>query len=137
MSSVEGTEAAQPATRVDRWLWAVRVFKTRNAAQQACKAGHVRVDEARAKPAPPVRPGEVVEVRGQQGRVRVLEVVEPIDKRVSATVAAQCLIDRSPPPPPKEERATPPRRDPGAGRPTKRERRQLEQVRGAKRHWRR
>ena len=80
--------------RVDRWLWAVRLTKTRSGAAQACRAGHVQVNGVRAKP------------------------------------AAACLIDRSPPPPPRDPQAWPVRRDPGMGRPTKRDRRQLDRTRG-------
>ncbi len=64
------------------------------------------------------------------GRERIVEVVRPIAKRVGAAIAAECLIDRSPPPPPKELLAAMPIRDRGAGRPTKRERRQLDRLRG-------
>jgi ribosome-associated heat shock protein Hsp15 len=116
------------ATRVDRWLWAVRLYKTRGAATDACKGGHVRVNGAPAKPAATVRAGDRVEAIAH-GRQRVLEVVRVIDKRVGAPVAAECLVDHSPPPPPKD--ATQPvfARDRGAGRPTKRDRRRLDRFR--------
>src|SRR5688500_11610285 len=86
-------------TRVDRWLWAVRVCKTRTAATEACKAGHVRVNGAPAKAATTVRMGDRVTTR-LHGHERVLEVVRVIDKRVGAAVAAECVVDHSPPPPP-------------------------------------
>lgn len=115
-------------TRVDRWLWAVRLYKTRSAATAACRGGHVRVNGTAAKPATPVRIGDRVEARvGRQERV--LEVVKVIDKRVGAPVALECLVDHSPPPPPKESPSIV-FRDPGAGRPTKRERRHLDRFRG-------
>jgi ribosome-associated heat shock protein Hsp15 len=63
------------------------------------------------------------------GRPRVLEVVRDIDKRVSAPIAATCVVDTSPPPPPKEEEAAVLHRDAGTGRPTKRERRQIDRLR--------
>jgi ribosome-associated heat shock protein Hsp15 len=120
---------ASGSTRVDAWLWAVRLYKTRSAATDACRGGHVRVNGAAAKPASALRPGDRVEARVHD-RERVLEVVRLIDKRVSASVAAECLVDHSPPPPPREE--TPGivfGRDAGAGRPTKRDRRTLDRFR--------
>jgi ribosome-associated heat shock protein Hsp15 len=115
--------------RIDAWLWAVRQFKTRSAATAACRAGHVRVNGERAKAAQPVRPGDEVRVR-IEGFDRQLIVRQTLVKRVSATVAATALEDRTPPPPPRETVAVVPIRDRGAGRPTKRERRDLERLRG-------
>ena len=117
------------SVRVDSWIWAVRLTKTRSAAGAACRGGHVRVNGATAKPAQQVSIGDEVRVR-LSGRERIVEVTRPIAKRVSAAVAAECLIDRSPPPPSREILASVPRRDRGAGRPTKRERRELDQFRG-------
>lgn len=116
-------------TRVDRWLWAVRVFPTRSAATAACRGGHVRVDGASAKPATTVVAGSRVEARSGE-RQRVLEVVRVIEARVGAAIAAECLIDHSPPPPPAERVAPVFARDPGAGRPTKRDRRRMDRTRG-------
>lgn len=107
----------------------MRITKTRSAAAAACRGGHVRVNDVAAKPAQHVGPGDEVRVR-LDGRERIVEVVRPIAKRVGAAIAAECLIDRSPPPPPKELLAAMPIRDRGAGRPTKRERRQLDRLRG-------
>lgn len=119
-----GTQA-----RVDSWVWAVRLFRTRTLAAAACKAGHVKVNGEKAKPATAVRVGDEVRVRGD-GPERIVEVSRIVVKRVGATVAAECLVDRSPPPPPREEVAFVPFRDRGAGRPTKRERRQIDEMRG-------
>jgi ribosome-associated heat shock protein Hsp15 len=117
------------STRVDRWLWAVRLYKTRSLATDACRGGHVRVNGAAAKPATTVKVGDRIEAYVHD-RHRVLEVVEVIDKRVSAPAAAACIVDHSPPAPPREERLAPLfDRDPGAGRPTKRERRALDRFR--------
>jgi ribosome-associated heat shock protein Hsp15 len=88
----------------------------------------VRVNGAAAKPATAVKVGDRVEARAG-GRQRVLEVVQAIDKRVGASVAAECLVDQSPPPPPKDDLPIV-FRDPGTGRPTKRERRRLDRFRG-------
>ena len=116
-------------TRVDRWLWAVRLYKTRSAATDACRGGHVRVNGAAAKPATTVRVGDRVEAT-VHGRERIFEVVQIIDKRIGASAAAECLVDHSPPPPPREERLVPLfARDAGAGRPTKRERRAIDRFR--------
>ncbi|MCV7064906.1 RNA-binding S4 domain-containing protein [Mycolicibacterium farcinogenes] len=114
---------------VDSWIWAVRITKTRSAAAAACRGGHVRVNNVPAKPAQHVSPGDEVRVR-LDGRERIVEVIRPIAKRVGAAIASECMIDRSPPPPPKEMMAAVPVRDRGAGRPTKRERRQLDRLRG-------
>ena len=115
--------------RVDRWLWAVRLTKTRSGAAQACRAGHVQVNGVRAKPATPVKVTDTVRIRVGD-RERVVEVVRPIETRVGAEPAAACLIDRSPPPPPRDRSFRQGWRDPGMGRPTKRDRRQLDRTRG-------
>ncbi len=111
--------------RVDVWLWAVRLYRSRSAATAACRGGHVRVNRAPAKASTQVRVGDKIEA--SMDRQRVLEVVAVIDKRVGATVAATCLVDHSPPAPPRP----PPvfRRQKGAGRPTKRERREIDRLR--------
>jgi ribosome-associated heat shock protein Hsp15 len=115
--------------RVDRWLWAVRLTRTRSGAAQACRAGHVQVNGVRAKPAAPVKVEDTVRIRVGD-RERVVEVVRLIENRVGAELAAACLIDRSPPPPPRDPLDRPGRRDPGMGRPTKRDRRRLDRTRG-------
>ncbi|MBV2155693.1 RNA-binding S4 domain-containing protein [Kitasatospora sp. SUK 42] len=117
------------SVRVDAWIWAVRLAKTRSLAAAACKAGHVRVNGERAKPAQPLRAGDEVRVR-EEGYERVVVVRRPIRKRVGASVAAECLVDNSPPRPPREFVAPAFERDRGAGRPTKRERRELDELRG-------
>ena len=117
------------STRVDRWLWAVRVYKTRSAAAAACTGGHVRVNGAPAKPATAVRVGDRVSARVGE-RERVLEVVRLIDKRVGAPLPAECVVDHSPPPPPRDRAGPAGIRDPGSGRPTKRDRRALDRLRG-------
>ena len=116
------------ATRVDRWLWSVRIYKTRSEATDACRGGHVRVNGAPAKPAATVRIGDRVTARAH-GRDRILEVTAVIDKRVGAPLAAECFVDHSPPPPPREERPLGFVRDPAAGRPTKKDRRRLDRLR--------
>jgi ribosome-associated heat shock protein Hsp15 len=117
------------AVRVDAWLWAVRVLKTRSAATAACKAGHVRVNDERAKPAQNVTPGDEVRVR-LDGFERVLVVRQELAKRVGAPIAAAAYDDRSPARPKPEETPFAAMRDRGAGRPTKRDRRVIERLRG-------
>ncbi|MCZ4275512.1 RNA-binding S4 domain-containing protein [Rhodococcoides yunnanense] len=117
------------SVRLDSWIWAVRLFKTRSAAAAACRAGHVRVNGTPAKAGQRIGPDD--EIRMRVGGVeKIVVVTRIVGKRVGAGVAAECMIDRSPPPPPKEILASVPRRDRGAGRPTKRERRELDKLRG-------
>ncbi|QEO13216.1 RNA-binding S4 domain-containing protein [Agromyces intestinalis] len=118
----------EASARIDAWLWAVRQFKTRSAATAACRAGHVRVNGERAKAAQPVRAGDEVRVR-VHGVDRHLVVRRTIVKRVSAALAATALDDLTPAPPPREEAPAAVLRERGAGRPTKRERRELDRLR--------
>ncbi|WP_411111974.1 RNA-binding S4 domain-containing protein [Streptomyces sp. c-19] len=117
------------SARVDSWVWAVRLTKTRSQAAAACRAGHVKVNGERAKPAQPVKPGDEVRVF-HGGRERIVEVKVLHAKRVGPPVAVEAYVDNSPPPPPREEVAVAAVRDRGAGRPTKRDRRELDELRG-------
>ena len=114
-------------TRVDRWLCAVRLAKTRPVATQLCEGGHVRINGHSAKPSTRVKVGDRVEAL-IAGRERVVEVVRVIDTRVGAPVAVTCYIDHSPPPP---AETLPPGFEwaRGAGRPSKRLRRELDRMR--------
>ena len=113
------------STRVDRWLWAVRLSKTRADAATACRGGHVRVNDKPAKPSTAVRPGDTVRTR-LYDIPRVVEVGRVIEKRVGAPEAVTCYVDHTPPPPPKNTVVPVARRERGAGRPTKRDRRRME-----------
>ena len=115
--------------RVDSWIWAVRLVKTRSLATAACRAGHVRVNGERVKAAQPVHVGDEIRYR-ESGFDKIVVVGSILTKRVSAPVAAASYTDLTPPPLPREEVAFAPIRDRGAGRPTKRERRDLERLRG-------
>ncbi|MGK5533715.1 RNA-binding S4 domain-containing protein [Streptomyces sp. URMC 129] len=117
------------AVRVDAWIWAVRLIKTRSLAGAACRGGHVRVNGERVKPAYLVKPGDEVRLR-YEGRERIVVVKQLLRKRVGAPVAAEAYVDNSPPPPPREVALAVPVRDRGAGRPTKRDRREIERLRG-------
>ncbi|MFJ7964129.1 RNA-binding S4 domain-containing protein [Streptomyces sp. NPDC096324] len=132
-AAVRAAVAAGPgggeSVRVDAWIWSVRLVKTRSIGATACKGGHVRVNGDRVKPAYSVRVGDEVRV-WHEGRERVVVVKRVIRKRVGAPVAAECYVDNSPPPPPREAVAPAGVRDRGAGRPTKRDRRDMERLRG-------
>lgn len=117
---------SEPSVRIDAWLWAVRVYKTRSAATTACRAGHVRVGGEKAKAAQAVRIGDEIRVR-IAGFDRILVVRQLLTKRVGAPVAALAAEDRTPPREPVAQLAV---RDRGAGRPTKRERRNIDRLRG-------
>ncbi len=114
--------------RIDAWLWAIRAYKTRSAATAACRAGHVRVNGNPAKAAQAVQPGDTIRVR-QPGYERILEVRRLIAKRVGAEAAAQCFTDLTPARPVLPALGLP-QRDRGAGRPTKRDRREMDRLRG-------
>lgn len=119
----------QGPVRVDVWTWSVRLYKTRSLATNAAKAGHVRVNGVRVKPSHQVKVGD--EVRVLTDRVHTVIVQQLLTKRVGAAVAVTAFEDRTPALPPREQRPDPVFiRDRGAGRPTKRERRDLDRFRG-------
>jgi len=116
--------------RIDQWLHAVRITSTRSQAANACSAGHVKVNGERAKPSTTVKVGDHVEARVGQ-RQRIVDVVTLISKRVGAPIAVTCFDDHSPPPPePDPFRPLFAVRDRGTGRPTKRDRRKTDRLRG-------
>jgi ribosome-associated heat shock protein Hsp15 len=117
------------SVRVDKWLWAARVFKTRSLAADACDGGKVDVNSQAAKPAKLLRPGDMVHVTLPQGRRRILKVTALDDRRGPPAVARTLFEDLTPPEPRRSRWAPPPRREPGAGRPTKRERRDIDRLR--------
>lgn len=115
-------------TRADVWASSVRLYRTRSIATTACRAGHVRINGSKAKPAQAVNVGDRVEALTDAG-LRTVIVKKIIVKRVGAAIAVECFDDLTPPPPPKAEIPIMPRRDRGAGRPTKRDRRALDRLR--------
>jgi ribosome-associated heat shock protein Hsp15 len=117
------------SVRLDRWLWAARVFKTRSLAAAACDGGKVDVNDHAAKPARAVRPGDTIRVTLPQGRRRILKVAGLDDRRGPPSLARGLYDDLTPPEPPRVRWAPPPLRAPGTGRPTKRERRALDRLR--------
>ncbi len=120
------------AVRLDRWLCATRFYKTRALAADACDGGKVEVNGHTAKPHKLVRVNDTVTFSHPSGP-KDLKVLSLAERRGSATEARLLYEDHSPPPPPREERfysAPPPLRQMGMGRPTKRERRDTERLRG-------
>ncbi len=122
------------AVRIDKWLWAVRLYKTRALAAEACRAGHVRLNEHPAKPAREIRIGETLSVR-REDLTRTVRVTGLIEDRVGAARVPEFLEDLTPPEELARAReraeAIGPRREPGTGRPTKRERRLLDILLGS------
>lgn len=115
--------------RVDRWLWAVRLYKTRTLAAEACRGGHVKVNDQPVKPSRDIRPGDLILARTGDVR-RTVRVLATLENRLAAKQVPLYLEDLTPPE--EFERArnpashAPVMRAPGSGRPTKRERRVLE-----------
>ena len=123
--------------RVDKWLWSVRIFKSRTIATDACKGGRVKVNGESVKPSFLLQKGDVVVIR-KSGFDFQFKVIELIQKRVGAPIAATCYEDITP----LEEKnkyqewfvagkAAPERRDRGTGRPTKKERREIDEFKGS------
>ncbi|MFQ5828722.1 MAG: RNA-binding S4 domain-containing protein [Candidatus Methylomirabilia bacterium] len=114
--------------RIDKWLWAARFFKTRSLAASACDGGKVDVSDRAAKPAKLIRPGDLLRITLPGGK-KVIKVLAMADRRGPAVQARLLYEDLTPPPPPEPVPTSPPvYRSRGAGRPTKRERRTLEQL---------
>ena len=117
--------------RIDKWLWSVRIYKSRTLATDACKSGKVKIDGVAVKPSYMVSKEDVIEVRKNGFNFR-LRVIDLIQKRVGAPIAQQCYEDLTP----EEElqkydswfvgKAAAEKREKGAGRPTKRERREID-----------
>jgi ribosome-associated heat shock protein Hsp15 len=117
--------------RIDKWLWHARVVRTRTAAADLVSAGHVRINGARAEAANrPVRPGDVVTI-GLDRRVRMLKVAGYAERRGSAEVARALFEDLTSGLPPAPAEASAGERSPGSGRPTKRERRNIDRLQEA------
>jgi ribosome-associated heat shock protein Hsp15 len=117
--------------RLDQWLWAIRIYKTRTTAADAIKGGHVKIAGEATKPAHEVRPGEIVVARVDQ-MTRTVRVLGDPPSRVGAKLVAQFAEDLTPPEEyarRREANLLPPGfRPKGAGRPTKRDRRALDDL---------
>lgn len=120
--------------RIDKYLWAIRVFKTRSEATDACKGGKIRVNGADTKPSKPVKPGDTIVAR--KGAVTyTYKVLELIDKRQGAKLVPKYAENLTPQEELDKLRAPVEtfflKRDRGAGRPTKKDRRQMENLWGS------
>jgi ribosome-associated heat shock protein Hsp15 len=116
------------SVRIDRWLWAARVFKTRSLAADSCRHGHVRISGQPVKPSRQVRLNDVIVVKQDQ-MTRTFKVLQVIGLRVGAAAARECAEDQTPASErekPREPWFQPFVRPKGSGRPTKKERRQLD-----------
>lgn len=115
--------------RIDKWVWAVRIFKTRSQATEACKKGHISIDDLPVKPSRHVHQGEIIQVR-KPPYTRRFKVLALAEKRMSANLVHDFAEDVTPP----EELALQEMqknmrwmtREKGTGRPTKKERRDLD-----------
>ena len=118
--------------RTDKWLWAVRFFKTRGIAAEMCEAGKVRRGEHLLKAASTLRVGDVVELPFPEGPgTRVVRVSGLIERRVAATEARQCYEETTDPSVFEQQRLWhEARRDAPKGRPTKKDRRDMGRIRG-------
>lgn len=117
--------------RIDKFLWAIRAFKTRNEAAEACKGGKVKIGQVNAKPSKLVQPGDVLHVR--KGAVTyVYKVLQPIEQRVGAKLVPNFAENLTPQEELDKLRAPVETfflsRDRGTGRPTKKDRREIEQI---------
>ncbi len=120
-------------TRVDKYLWAIRVFKTRSEATQACNGGKVKVAGVNCKPSRPVKEGEVIEIR-KGSAVFSYKVLAPLENRVGAALVPDYALNLTPESELEKLRAPVEtffvKRDRGTGRPTKKERRTLDSILG-------
>lgn len=117
--------------RIDKYLWAIRAFKTRTEAADACKGGKVKVGQVSAKPARPVPTGEIIKIH--KGAIEyTYRVVEPTEHRVGAALVPQYAENLTPQAELDKLKAPVETffltRDRGAGRPTKKDRRELEKL---------
>ncbi len=119
------------STRIDKWLWTVRIFKSRSISTEACKSGKVKVDGKNIKPSKEIKVGDIITVQ-QNPILKSVKVMRILKNRVSATLAAEAMEDLTT----AEEydklkmmrELNYERRDHGLGRPTKRDRREIEKL---------
>ena len=123
------SEAATARQRLDKWLWFARVVKSRTLAAKLVLEGHVRINGVKIDaPAKAVGPGDTLTIALDRN-VRVLRVLAPGVRRGPFPEACLLFEDLTPAPPPREERILPPaEREAGAGRPTKKDRREISRL---------
>lgn len=114
--------------RIDKWLWAVRLYKTRTLATDACKAGKIKINDEAVKPSYDLSADKILQIN-KQGEKWTIKVIKLIEKRVSAPLAAECYEDLTPPE--EKDKLKYPSffyevRDKGIGRPTKKDRREID-----------
>ena len=115
-------------TRIDKWLWAVRIYKTRSLATEACAAGKIKINGESVKASYLLKPGQSIQLN-KQGEKSTFKVIKLIEKRVGAPIAIACYEDLTPPE--EKNKLLFPSvfyevRDKGSGRPTKRDRREID-----------
>lgn len=115
--------------RVDKWLWAVRIYKTRSKATEACKKGRILIDELPVKPSREVHPGDIIEIK-KAPVTRKYKVLALAEKRMSAKLTEDFVEDITPPEEIElletQKKMKWFTRKPGTGRPTKKDRRDLD-----------
>ena len=126
------------AVRIDKFLWAIRVFKTRTEATEACKGNKITVNGADIKPSKEVKAGDVIEVR--KGAVHyTFKMLAPLEKRVGAKDVARFAENLTPESEMAKLHAPVEtffvKRDRGAGRPTKKDRRQMDELYDSMTEW--
>lgn len=114
--------------RIDKWLWSVRLYKTRTLATEACAAGKVKIDGEAIKASYLLKAGQLIHL-SKQGEKWIIKSLKLIEKRVSAPLAAECYEDLTPPE--EKNKLQFPSvfyevRDKGSGRPTKKDRREID-----------
>jgi ribosome-associated heat shock protein Hsp15 len=119
-------------TRIDKWLWSVRIFKTRSQASEACRKGRIIINGIQVKPSRDIKAGEIVLIR-KPPAVYTYRVKSLVQKRLSAPLARECYEDLTSVEELNKLKINETlffKRDRGAGRPTKKERRILDKLRG-------
>jgi len=115
--------------RIDKWLWAVRIYKTRSKATEACKKGRILIDELPVKPSREIHPGDIIEIK-KAPVTRKYKVLGLAEKRMSAKLTEDFVEDITPPEEIElletQKKMKWFSRKPGTGRPTKKERRDLD-----------
>lgn len=121
----------QEKLRIDKYLWSIRIFKTRSLATDACKAGRIKLDQQSVKPSQVVKIGDIYHIQKDQRKI-IVKVLGLLERRLDAASASKYYEDLSP----KDD--TPRnfsvfsvpvlKRDRGTGRPTKKERREIDDI---------
>jgi len=116
--------------RIDKWLWAMRLYKTRTQASQACDLNRVSIAGQTVKPSKQIRAGDKIEIKWSGGLKRTIEVLQLTEKRLGAKLVAGYYKEHTSQKDIDEYKARVARaaayRDPGAGRPTKKDRRDMD-----------